>query len=504
MSSVTTYDDVLYGTRPRMATHPDTAAVVAMMLGIAPVPVDRARVLEIGCGTGGNLTPMAALLPNSRFLGVDLSPVQIEEAKKTAAILGLANVEYRAESILDWDVSHGLFDYIICHGVYSWVPEVVSKKILAVCSRHLSPKGIAYVSYNTLPGWYLRSPVRDMLNYHVRNGPDAATRIRGARGLLQFLDFAVPESTKAYRTVVRDEVAVIADQPDYYLFHEHLESDNRPVYFHQFMAEAKSAGLQFVGEAGVVARLSGLPPAAREALEELCEDLLEVEQYLDFLHGRRFRRTLLCKSDLQFDRSVTPETLDRMYVSGICRPASAEPNLAQGAWEEFEAPEGNRPRSSSALLKTAIVELWRVFPGLLSVPELAAILAKVTGESAAALRGPLAQVLVECYLAGMLTLHSQPPAFVVTPSERPTGLPIARHFAAERATLPSARHQEVRLEPFDRFVLGLLDGTRDLEALTALADAALDAGTLPALDRPTPAAVEETLSRLGRAAVLVS
>src|SRR5947209_2271282 len=111
------YDALPYATRPRRATHPDSLATVAVLMGMTPAPVDRSRVLELGCGTGGNLTPMAATLPESHFVGIDLSPVQIAAAESVAQALGLTNVDFKTASILDVDDSWGQFDYIICHGV---------------------------------------------------------------------------------------------------------------------------------------------------------------------------------------------------------------------------------------------------------------------------------------------------------------------------------------------------------------------------------------------------
>ena len=170
----TTYDALPYTTRPRRATHPDTLATHAVLLGMAPAPVDRCRVLELGCGTGGNLVPMAATLPQSRFVGIDLSAVQVAEADRTARALGLSNVEFRAASILDVDAGWGAFDYVVCHGVYSWVPPRVQDAILAVCGRHLAPRGVAYVSYNTYPGWYARAAARDAMLFVARRAPTPA------------------------------------------------------------------------------------------------------------------------------------------------------------------------------------------------------------------------------------------------------------------------------------------------------------------------------------------
>src|SRR5262245_58637378 len=164
----TSYDEIPYSNTAFSYTHPDCLATVAALYGLTPPPVDRCRVLELGCGRGGNLIPMALALPDSRFLGIDLSARQIASGQEMVTALGLANIELRPFSILDVDESFGLFDYIICHGVYSWVPAEVQDKILAICARNLAPNGVAYVSYNTYPGWHQRGTVREMLCYHVQ------------------------------------------------------------------------------------------------------------------------------------------------------------------------------------------------------------------------------------------------------------------------------------------------------------------------------------------------
>src|SRR3954468_25025912 len=81
--TATSYDELPYDSKPRYATHPDCAATLATLLGMEPAPVTRCRVLELGCSTGGNLIPMAATLPDSRFVGIDLSPLQIQTGQTT-------------------------------------------------------------------------------------------------------------------------------------------------------------------------------------------------------------------------------------------------------------------------------------------------------------------------------------------------------------------------------------------------------------------------------------
>src|SRR5207247_7326990 len=130
-------------------------------VGVKTAPLECCRVLEIGCASGGNLLPMAEALPEASFLGIDLSERQINEGQQAIAALGLGNVELRHLNVLEIGPDFGLFDYIVCHGVYSWVPPVARDKILEVCRKNLAPNGVAYVSYNTLPGWHMRGMIRD-------------------------------------------------------------------------------------------------------------------------------------------------------------------------------------------------------------------------------------------------------------------------------------------------------------------------------------------------------
>src|SRR5262249_43938979 len=145
----TSYDDLPYPSNPYPYTHPDHLAAVATLLGMRPAAADRCRVLELGCAAGGNLIPLAYAYPAGTFLGIDLSAEQVRQGQELVDALGLENVELRRMSILDVDERLGAFDFIICHGVYSWVPDEVQDKILDVCARHLTPQGVGFISYNT-------------------------------------------------------------------------------------------------------------------------------------------------------------------------------------------------------------------------------------------------------------------------------------------------------------------------------------------------------------------
>src|SRR5687768_17251136 len=230
-AAVTSYDEIPYTNKPLYPTHPDCLAVAGILRGMRPASPAKCRVLELGCASGGNLIPMAYSLPESRFVGIDLSAAQIAAGQEFCRPLGLGNLELRAGSILDLDESLGQFDYIICHGVYSWVPRGVQDRILWICGRLLAEHGIAYVSYNTYPGWHRRGIARELMRYHARRFDDPPTKIQQARSVLSFMAEAASKCNSSLATGLAFESKSLEKDPDYYLFHEHLEEVNSPLYF---------------------------------------------------------------------------------------------------------------------------------------------------------------------------------------------------------------------------------------------------------------------------------
>ena len=179
--ALTGYDRVPYPGHPFAQTHPDRLATVATLFGLRPAPPDACRVLELGCGDGGNLVPMAYGLPGTTFSGIDLAGRAIERARRLASALGLDNVRFEHA---DLTAARGEFDYVIAHGVYSWIEPTARDALLAACRRHLAPGGVAYISYDVLPGGHLREITRQMLRWHLRDVDEPEQRIAQARALL--------------------------------------------------------------------------------------------------------------------------------------------------------------------------------------------------------------------------------------------------------------------------------------------------------------------------------
>ena len=165
------YDAVPYESHAFPQTAPGHLAAIAYLFGMDTMDVSTARVLEIGCAAGGNLIPFAMLHPQARVVGIDLSSVQVDQGRRRVQALGLWNLELLQGDVAAMDLTAlGQFDFIICHGVYSWVPANVQEAILSAFDTVLAPKGVAYISYNVYPGWKSKEIVRDAMLFAVATG----------------------------------------------------------------------------------------------------------------------------------------------------------------------------------------------------------------------------------------------------------------------------------------------------------------------------------------------
>jgi methyltransferase-like protein/SAM-dependent methyltransferase len=460
------YEETPYHSNPMSASHPDCLATMATLYGMKPPAVETCRVLELGCAGGGNLIPMALTLPRGRFVGIDLSPRQIAQGREIVAALGLGNIELQPLSILDVGPDLGTFDYILCHGVYSWVPAAVQDKILAICGRHLAPDGVAYVSYNTYPGWHLRGMVREMLRYHVEQVGDAPTRVQQARAFLEFLAHAVGDTGTPYGQLLKEEADLLRPLPDYYLLHEQLEKINQPLYFHEFAGRAAAQNLQYLSEARLGVLDGQVEPTLDETLRRIAGDLIQREQYLDFLRNRTFRKTLLCHAGVRLDRNPGPGIVRQFRLGSYVLPVSPQPDATSDAVEQFRGPFDVNVTTNNPLVKTLLICLAGQAPRALPFGELHDRVRERFGGPAAPTPEALAEAALQCFLKNLVELHVHEPPVATRLAERPVASPLARLQAANDVLrVTNLWHRVVELTVLDMLVLRLLDGSRDRAAL---------------------------------------
>jgi methyltransferase-like protein len=468
-----TYDEVPYPSQPFAQTHPNHLATMATLFGLKPPPIERCRVLELGSANGSNIIPMAFALPESTFVGVDLSERQVAQGRQWVAQLGLKNLELRHASILDVDESWGKFDYVLSHGVYSWVPPNVQDKMLDVVANNLAPDGIGYVSYNTYPGWHMRGMIRDMMCYHVERfrGQPAATRVSQARALLDFLARSVTGDKNPYGLMLKNELETLRKQADSYLFHDHLEEHNQPIYFFEFNRRLTAKNLRYLGDTDFSVMVhTNMPPDVHQVLTKLAPSLIQMEQYLDFLRNRTFRQTLIVHEHHRPNYNLAPEHVLPFQVASPLRPKSLQPDLTSTQQESFAGPTGLGLNVSEPLVKAALVVLAEQWPRAVPFEDLRRLARARLGAPDAddpALvardRLELGRAVLTAYAGAagtLLELRLWQPPFVTRVSERPEASALARLQAAEGPRVTNQRHQTVAISEFDRHLLPYLDGSR--------------------------------------------
>ena len=462
--TATSYDEIPYPSKAYRNTRPEQLATVARIFGMEPVDFRKARVLELGCASGGNLIPMAAAYPESRFVGIDLSQKQIDEGGKAVDDLGLNNIELKHFSIADVDQSFGTFDYIIAHGIYSWVPEDVRDAIITVCKQNLSENGIAYVSYNTLPGWNMVKTIRDMMFYHTQNFADASSRILEARRMLNFAINNSSGGDSPYKQMLQTETTLLSKVDDNYLYHDHLEHHNEPCYFHEFMSKASAKGLEYLGDSALSTMyLGNYAQQARELLVKV-DDIVRQEQYLDFLTNRRFRSTLLCHAEVALSRHVPTDRLE-----GLCYGSSLVPkygfdnvDLTVDKPTEFANPANKVSFTTHNRPATALMFVLaenKGHPLFLDdlVVEVRKRLENVTED---VIRRTFLENAGALIFGGALAVSSDAGFQRKSLSERPKAWSCSRYVARSKKLVPNVLHDNATFGDDLRVLIQYVDGTR--------------------------------------------
>ena len=502
------YDLVEYPGMPYARTHPDVLATMATLFGMKPAAADHCRVLELGCGDAENLIPMAFTLPHSRFVGVDIAARPIDNGRECIAALGLDNITLVRSDLRCLDESAGEFDYIIAHGLYAWVPAEVQQAILRLLASCLAPQGVAYVSYNTYPGGHLRNMAREMMLFHTLSIDEPEQQVREACELLQAVAEALDQG-HAYRAFIHGELQRMSERGGAYLFHDELSPVYRPLYFHEFMKEAAAHGLQYLGEAELSdMQRPELPPAAAAILDRAGDDLVLREQYLDFLRCRCFRRTLLCRAGIPLNRAADPDRVWPLMAASSMKASSEEVSLDSTSPEEFSGPAGSLS-TRHPVTKAALRELEESWPAAVAMPELLARvrarLRRADGADSEADKSCLCQLILRACAADMVELHVHQPPLCTRAGNTPEVSGLARWQARSRNWVTTLRHTTFVLSgPVERYLVSLLDGTRNRGALVTELSAFLSATKAEIELDQVPVQLEGSLRCLARAGMLTS
>lgn len=477
---INSYDLAPYPRMSHFDTHPMHLCVLGTLMGLSPARPTSCRYLDIGCAMGSNILPMAMAYPESEFVGIDASERQVAMGNEDIAALGLSNVSLHVVDILELDLSEdgplGKFDYIAAHGFYSWVPEHVADRLLAVIKRLLAPQGVAFVSYNVYPGWYQMEALREMMLYRVRDATSPQERIAQARQLLGFVANANPATESPFGIWANGFLEYVnlgddfnTQERDAYLLHDQLEDHNNPAFFHQFNDHCVRHGLQYVCDAEIKQDFpQGLAEGTLDYLREMVHSPEDMQQYLDFARNRMFRRSLLTHADVPLSRVLRPERLATMRFASPIVPNKDDAEIHTRTPLTFTNHQQMEITTDHPLSKAALQCLATQWPRLFTLQELVecarrALTEPITNQDIAGLLVTLMQGFTSA--RNLIVIYADPPAYAPVLSERPIGSPSARYELRHGMVVTSQRHERVRLEPLEAAVLHLLDGTYSLDDL---------------------------------------
>jgi hypothetical protein len=457
------------------AVHPARLAAAAIAHGLMGDFTNGFRYLELGCGDASNLLPLASRFPEARFVGVDKDRALIDEGERLRRAAGLDNLVLHAADLLDFELgADATFDFVVAHGVYSWVPAEVQERLLALCRERLSPTGVAYVSYNVLPGWGLRGAVSELMRSAARHATTPTAAVRAAKTAAARLGRSVRAPAHPYAALLAVELELIRQKPDGYLLRDHMAERNEPLYVGELARRAAKHGLVYLDETLPLTAEGEMELGVPAELMAAGVPRVDAEQYLDIAGNRQFRGTLLCREGASFsDLADTFILRDTGWFAANLVCESAEPLLGPGKPLGFRTPRGAVIGVDRPLLKAALLVLSASYPGGLRAREL---VGAAMGELRR--RGLLDEHgidedevmrtvddLVELTRRRHVELLPWTPRELAPKGRFPEVPLITRLEVERRKIITSSRHEAHPVDDFIAAVVALLDGSRDLDAV---------------------------------------
>jgi len=460
------YQSRAYPATSHPSTDPAVTAVAAQLAGLDICPPSGARILEIGCASGHNLLPLAARWPESRFTGIDFSRTSIDDARETARLAGLTNVDFIGTDIRTFDPGAGAaYDYIIAHGVYSWVPFDARQALLDFCGTRLAEKGLAVISYNTLPGWSLRNSVVGLTKL-LSTRPVNESIGRDPERILGFLAAAAGNHTPYSRHLT----GVLHDmfgKGESVLSFDEFSPVNEPCTFLDFAGHAARSGLRYLGESELTNNFpAALAPEAAEMLKPLENDPLTLQQTIDVLTNRTFRSSLLCRADAPTRERISMATV---LDFAVWCPHATVRDAGGVLLQDRSGNELVRFENPLAVAFFSLLEETK--PEAVPIHDVLGMLAAILADTWNPAQGPpaLARLLMNSARQGHVQLRHEPVRFDASPPAFPD-LGMLRLLAAgKKRPIVDIYHTAHVLNDMRARLARAMDGSRSVADLSDLA-----------------------------------
>ena len=323
---------------------------ICLLWGRRPPAVeDGFTYCELGCGTGLTITALAASHPRGRFWGFDFNPGHIADGRALADAAKIGNVTLEEGSFADLAAGIGPdlppMDFIVLHGVYTWVTAEHRAAIVRFIDRRLKPGGIVYVSYNCLPGWATVQPLQRLFRDGGATTPGGtAARLRAGVGLAEKLRKAEAAFFVVNPTAGRQLDEMAGDDPAY-LSHEYLNEGSTALYHAEVADDLAAAKLGYVGSAAVGENFDGLMMTDEQrALIAEQPDPLLARTARDYHVNTRFRRDVFQRGDATIGGIEQRERISALGLALIVPRA-----VASAAFKGTRKPMSGNPETYGAV-----------------------------------------------------------------------------------------------------------------------------------------------------------
>lgn len=453
---------------------PDHLSVCSIRKTGQHSPLQRFHLTEIGCGDGANLLPIAFYHPDSTFIGIDSAGSELGRAQEGVRQIGLQNIHFVHKDVCTLEPEDfAPCDYIIAHGLFSWVSEDTRGAILQFCRNCLSLTGLAYISYNAQPGWATRRLVRETL-LRSRSVQEAAVEDKATKAIevaTQLLD-ALPSRDYAFAVLLAEELERVRDGKPFYVFHEYLADFNEGFWLRDFVKRARQNGLNYVGDAQFCRWEGQIPKELRSGLSLRDLDPIEQEETADLLCNRYFHTSILCRDDAPRESGSYREILEQVYIACSLHADSDPFDLTEGVVELFIGAHDQKITLDVSITKAAVVLLAAQWPAGMQLKTLFQQASKLLFEHDCEVldkaQSQLVEELITLFEAGAINLRLKEPNCNRFAPEYPKIHALARYEIEHREALTTPYHLPLTLNAQMLEVAHAMDGSKSKNEIKRL------------------------------------
>ncbi len=357
-STRTPYDELPYRSLPIEWTAPERLALASLLHGGPRSPLEGYRVLELGCADGANLLPLAYYRRYATFVGIDSASSQIEVANSRKTALGLNNLDFICTDFATASQKlSSQFDYIISHGVFSWIPHNVRDAFLKLCSQYLRSGGLLYLNYNTYPGWNVRGMVRGFLLAQTAGEVSLKARGQLAQEVAAKVVSSLTIGEHPYAQLIANEFRFVCENHVSYVAHEYLAADNHPYWRSEFLALMRQYGLHYVADADFNYASGRIPEELAPRLEKEQITGRTIDDTVDLLCYRQLHSPILTKGPWT-KQPLSVEEFANLRIASCLVPCASD---SEGRM--FEHPSGYQVEAKDEVMRAALKKLQPLWPG---------------------------------------------------------------------------------------------------------------------------------------------